>query len=147
MLSVIVVAGNGSERLAGALAALTSAAVEGLVRDVAIVGGGPPELLATLRDEMGAALATSLADAVGAAKSELLLVLPAEFRPRPDWLERLAGHLRGGGREALLRGDGGGVFRPAPYAVLVSRAKAAGLPQADLKRLRGALGHEAARLG
>jgi hypothetical protein len=147
MLSVIVVAGDEGQRLPAVLAALTSAAVEGLVRDAAIVGGGPAELLAVLREETGAELVASVAEAVAAAKSELLLVLGADFRPRADWLERLTGHLRDGGREAVLTGEGGGFLTPAPYAVLIGRAKAAGLGQADLKRLRRALDRDARRLG
>jgi len=147
MLSVIVVAGGEGERLPGVLAALTSAAVQGLVRDVAIVGGGPAELLVVLRDETGAELFAALEPAVVAAKSEVLLVLPAAFRPRGDWLERLAAHLRDGGREAVLSGEGGGFLKPAPCAVLIAKARAVGLAHPDLKRLRRALGREAARLG
>jgi hypothetical protein len=147
MLSVIVVAGDKGERLPAVLAALTSAAVEGLVRDAAIVGGGPAELLTVLREETGAELVASLTEAVAAAKSELLLVLPADFRPKSGWLEGLTGHLRDGGREAVLRGEGGGFLTPAPYAVLIGRTKAAGLAQADLKRMRGALRRDAGRLG
>jgi hypothetical protein len=147
MLSVIVVAGDEGERLPGVLAALTSLAVEGLVRDVAIAGGGPPELLDVLREETGAELAAGLGEAVTAARSELLLVVPADFRPRSDWLERLATHLREGGREAVLSGEGGGFLRSAPYAVLVGRTKAASLAHPDLKGLRRTLGREAGRLG
>lgn len=147
MLSVIVVAGNEGERLPGVLAALTSAAVQGLVRDVAIVGGRPPELLGVLRDETGAELFPDLASAIGAAKSELLLVLPAAFRPRSDWVEGLAAHLRDGGREAVLNGEGGAFLRPAPYAVLTIRAKAAGLSHPDLQRLRRCLSRKASRVG
>lgn len=147
MLSVIVVAGNEGERLPGVLAALTSAAVQGLVRDVAIVGGHPPELLDVLRDETGAALFAELASAIAAARSELLLVLPAAFRPRADWLEAVAAHLRDGGREAVLRGEGGTFLKPTPYAVLTLKAKAAGLAHPDLQRLRRSLGRKAGRLG
>jgi hypothetical protein len=147
MLSAIVVAGSEGERLPGVLAALTSAAVEGLVRDAAIVGGGPPELLAVLREETGAELVESLDAAIAAARSELLLVLPVDFRPRSDWVERLLVHLRNGGREAVLTGEGGGFLKAAPYALLIGRSKAAGLAHSDLKRLRRALGREAGRLG
>jgi len=55
--------------------------------------------------------------------------------------------LRGGGREALLIGEGGGLLKPAPYAVLVGKAAAAGLAQPDLKRLRARLGRGARRIG
>jgi hypothetical protein len=92
-------------------------------------------------------LVGSVAAAVAAARSELLLVLGADFRPRADWLERLTGHLREGGREAVLKGEGGGLLTPAPYAVLIGRAKAAGLAHPDLKGLRRSLSREAGRLG
>ncbi|THD82719.1 MAG: hypothetical protein E7812_01175 [Phenylobacterium sp.] len=140
MLSVIVEAGGEGERLPGVLAALTSAAVEGLVRDVAIVGGGPAELLAVLREETGAELATDTAQAIAAAKSDLLLVIGADFRPRAGWLEALAAHLRNGGREGVLAGEGGGFLKLAPYGVLIGKAKAAALAHPDLPRLRRSLG-------
>lgn len=147
MLSVIVLAEGEGERLVRALAVLTAAAVEGLVREVAIVGGEPRALLEALRDDTGAELAGDFQAAVAAAKSDLLLVAPAGFRPRAVWTEQLAAALRDGAREAVIAGEGGGFLRRAPYAVLISRAKAAGLAHADLQRLRRALGRDAARLG
>jgi hypothetical protein len=147
MLSVIVLAEGEGERLPGALAALTSAAVEGLVRDVAIVGGGPRALLEALRDDTGAELAGRFGEAAVAAKSELLLVAPARFRPRRIWIEHLAAALREGAREAVIAGEGGGFLRSAPYAVVIPKAKALGLAHPDLQHLRRALGRGAARLG
>lgn len=147
MLSVIVEAGDSGERLPGLMAALTSAAVEGLVREVVIVGGGPAELLEVLRDETGAELADAVSEAARGARSDLLLVLADDFRPRIGWLESLARHLRGGGREAVLAGEGGGFLRSAPCGVLIGRTRAVGLAHADLKRLRRALGARAARIG
>ncbi|MFI4965698.1 MAG: hypothetical protein ACHP9T_10055 [Caulobacterales bacterium] len=145
MLSVIVETGDAGDRLPALLAALTSAAVEGLVREVLIAGGRPPELLAVLREETGAELADDLAAAIRAARSGRLLVLPARIRLRAGWLEALAGHLRGGGGEAVIAGAGG-AFGAKPFGVLVGRAAAAGLAHPDLKRLRGQLGRGAARL-
>ena len=57
MLTVIVETADAGDRLPALLAALTSAAVEGLVRELLISGGGPPALLAVLREETGAELA------------------------------------------------------------------------------------------
>jgi hypothetical protein len=127
------------------LAALTSAAVEGLVREVLISGGGPPELLAILREETGAELADDLAGALKAARSERLLVLPARIRLRPGWLTALARHLQNGGLDALILGEGG-LFAGQTYGVLIARATAAGLVRPDLRRLRGKLGRAATRL-
>ena len=81
--------GRRQDRLPALLAALTSAAVDGLVREVLIAGGGPPELLEVLREETGAELAADLAPAIAAARSERLLVLPAQDPPA----DRLAGAL------------------------------------------------------
>lgn len=147
MLSVIVDARGDGEKLPGLLALLTSAAVEGLVREVTIAGGGPDDLLQVLREETGAELVAEMGAALQAAKSELLLVLPEDFRPRPGWVEALGLHLRGGGREALLDGEGGGFLKPAPYAVVIGKSRAAGLAHPDLKRLRGQLGRGARRIG
>ena len=145
MLSVIVEAGEASERLATMLAQLTSAAVEGWVREVLIAGGGPAELLAVLRDETGAELAPDLAAAIAAARSERLLVLPARLKLRGDWLEALGRHLRGGGAGALIVGEGGALSKRA-YGVLIAKAALSGLSHPDLKRIRRHLPRSAVRL-
>lgn len=145
MLTVIVETGGAGERLPALLAALTSAAVEGLVREVLICGGGPPELLAALRDETGAELACDLGSGVRAARSERLLVLPAAIRLRAGWLAALAHHLQQGGRDALIVGEGG-PLGARKHGLLMTRAAAAGVARPDLRRLRGALGHPTARL-
>ena len=147
MLSVIVEAGDEGERLPGVLAALTSAVVEGLVREAAIAGGGPAELLSVLREETGAELTASVAEAIAAARADLLLVIGADFRPRLGWIEALQAHFRDGGREALVAGEGGGFLKRAPFGVVIGRAKAAGLARPDLQRLRRALGRGAPRIG
>ncbi len=144
MLSVIVETGEAAERLPGLLAALTSAAVDGLVREVLIVGG-PADLLAVLREETGAELAADLKGAVAAARSDRLLALPASLRLRSDWLAQLGRHLREGGGEALLVGEGGALSGRG-YGVLIGKAAAAGLAAPDLKRLRRLLQRRAARL-
>lgn len=147
MLSMIVQVDDDAEALPGLLAALTSAAVDGLVREVLLAGGAPEPLLGLLREETGAELTADVPEAIRAAKSDLLLVIGADFRPRLGWVEALGRHLRGGAREALLTGEGGGLLRAAPYAVLIVRTKAAALAHADLKRLRRALDRGAPRLG
>jgi hypothetical protein len=146
MLSVIVETAEAGDRLPALLGALTSAAVDGLVREVLIAGGGPPELLAVLREETGAELADDLAAGIAAARSDRLLVLPAKIRLKPGWLDALGRHLREGGGDAVIAGEGGGLFGGKPFGVLVPRATAADLAHPDLKRLRGVLGRGAARL-
>lgn len=146
MLSVIVETADAGDRLPALLGALTSAAVDGLVREVLIAGGGPPELLAVLREETGAELADDLASAIAAARSDRLLVLPAKIRLKTGWLDALGRHLREGGGEAVIVGEGGGLLRAKVYGVLVARGAAAGLAHPDLKRLGRVLGRGAARL-
>jgi hypothetical protein len=145
MLSVIVETADAGDRLPALLAALTSAAVEGLVREVLIAGGGPPELLAVLREETGAELADDLKSGIAAARSDRLLVLPARIRLKSGWLEMLARHLRGGEGDAVIVGEAG-FFGEKPFGVLIGQAAAAGLAHPDLKRLRGQLGRGAVRL-
>lgn len=147
MLTVIVEAGEGGERLPGVLAVLTTAAVEGLVREVVIAGGGPAELLGVLREETGAELAAGLGEAIAAARSDLLLAMGDGFRPKAQWTEALVRHLRSGGRDAVVEGEGGGFLKKAAYAVLIPAAKARGLAHPDLKKLRAQLDRSAARLG
>jgi len=145
MLSVIVETGDAGERLPALLSALTSAAIDGLVREVLIAGGGPPELLEVLREETGAELAPDLASAIAAARSERLLVTPAKIRLRTGWLDALGDHLRKGGGDALIVGEGGALSGRS-YGLLIGRGVARALAQPDLKRLRGELGRGAARL-
>jgi hypothetical protein len=147
MLSVIVETADAGDRLPALLAALTSLAVEGLVREVRIAGGGPPELLAVLREETGAELCADLAAGVAEARSDRLLILPAKIRLKAGWLEALARHLKGGGGDALILGEASGFLRERPFGVLLPRAAAADLAHPDLKRLRGKLGRGAVRLG
>jgi hypothetical protein len=145
MLTVIVEAGEASERLPAMLAQLTSAAVDGLVREVLIAGGGPAELLAVLREETGAELADDLGAAVAAARSDRLLVLPASLRLRGDWLGALGRHLRSGGADALIVGEGGPLSKRG-YGVLIGRAALGRLAHPDLKRVRRQLPRAAVRL-
>lgn len=144
MLTVIVEAGDSSDRLPALLGCLTSAAVDGLVREVLIAGGGPPELLGVLREETGAELALSIAGAAAAAKSGRILLLPASIRLRPSWLASLGEHVRAGGGEAIIPGVAG-FLRRAPFGILADQAGVLAHP--DLHRLRRSLGARAQRLG
>jgi hypothetical protein len=146
MLSVIVVTANAGDRLPALLAALTSAAVDGFVREVLIAGGGPPELLRVLREETGAELADDLTAALKAARSERVLVLPAAIRLKPGWLEALSQHLRSSGGDAVIVGEGGGLLKRRAFGVLTRRDAALGLAHPDLNRLRSQLGGRAVRL-
>jgi len=145
MLSVIVTPGN-PERLAGLLAALTAAAVEGLVREVTIVGDSSESLVDALCEATGARAAPDLAAAVGAARSDWLMLAPPELRLKDGWVERLGDHLRDGGGEARLQGLGEGWMRPGAVGLLISREKARGSAQGGLQGLSRKLGRAARRL-
>jgi hypothetical protein len=145
MLSVIVTRGNPA-RLAGLLAALTQAAVEGLVRDVTLLAGDDPQLLDALCEATGAKLADDFGQAVDRARSDWLMVVPPELRLKDGWVERLGDHLRDGGGEAKLSGLRQGFLRPASQGVVVGRAKAAASAQGGLQQLAGKLGRGARRL-
>lgn len=138
MLSVVIASGD-PEYLPALLAALTPAAVEGLVGDLRIVAQ-PSPLVDALCDATGAELSSTLVAAAAAARSDWLLVLPAEFRPREGWLERLGDHLRSGGGDAVLKGRGW----LGPSGFVVRRAAVSAQP--DLKRLRRSLGARRVRL-
>jgi hypothetical protein len=146
MLSVIVTRGAPSG-LTGLLAGLTAAAVEGLVRDVQLVGGDDPGLLDALCEATGARIAPDLPAAVAHARSDWLLVVPPELRLGDGWVERLADHLAKGGGEARLQGPGAGILRPGPRGVLIGRAKAERAAAGGLRRLARELGRGVRRLG
>ena len=145
MLSVIVTRGDCG-RLAGLLAALTAAAVEGVVRDVQLLAGEDPALIEALSEATGARVAADLSQAVSRARSDWLMVVPPELRLKDGWVERLSDHLRDGGGEARLKGPREGLLRPAPLGVVIGRAKAARSAQGGLQRLARELGHGARRL-
>ena len=145
MLTVIIEAGDSSDRLPALLGCLTSAAVDGLVREVLIAGGGPAELLSVLREETGAELVASIAGAAATSKSAQILLLPASIRLKPSWLATLGEHLRGGGGEAIVLGLSGGFLRRGPFGVLANQPRV--LTHPDLHRLRRNLGGRAVRLG
>jgi hypothetical protein len=146
MLSVIVTRGNPA-KLAGLLAALTEAAVEGLVRDVTLVEGDDPDLLDALCDATGAKLAADFGQAVAGARGDWLMVVPPELRLKDGWVERLGDHLRDGHGEARFTGLSEGLLRRGPEGVLVRRARAEGSAQSGLQQLARKLGRGARRLG
>lgn len=146
MLSVIVTRGNPA-KLSGLLAMLTEAAVEGVVRDVILVRGDDPQLLDALCGATGAKVADDLVQAVAAARSDWLLVVPPELRLKDGWVDRLNDHLREGVREARLRGLSEGLLRRAPEGVVIGRAKLQASVQAGTQQFARKLGSGARRIG
>jgi hypothetical protein len=131
MLSVIIEAGAKPEALPPLLAQLTAGAVQGLVREVVIVGARQG-VVDWVCEDMGAE--PSLAAALRRTQGRLALIVGADFRFREGWAERLLRHLSEGGEAGELRGQGG--WLSAPRGILVERGRALGLGVADLQQLR-----------
>ncbi|MFN3514153.1 MAG: hypothetical protein ACK41C_13985 [Phenylobacterium sp.] len=135
MVTVIVETGK-SRVLPALLAGLVPAALDGIVRQVVVVAAEPSPATLEICDDAGADLAESYTQAVEMARSEVLLVLAEDMRLPPDWSERLAAHLSGGGRAGRLKGPRQGWLRRGPDGVLVKR-DAAGAGLAQLRRRAG----------
>lgn len=139
MISVVVATLDEARALAATLAALVTAAVDGLVREVIVADGGSADATLELADDAGARIVRTtpgrrLAQGCAAAKSDWLLVLPPGRRLSEGWEAALAAHLsktpaRAGyfgllGAGAALRGEGllvprallaeGGAFETGP---------------------------------
>ena len=146
MLSVIVEADGLIPNLPGMLAQLTPAAVDGLVTEVFVVAEPTTEVTA-LCDDMGAEEAHSVEVALAWAKEDRVLVVPADLRLRPDWIERLRRQLEDGATQGVATGLSEGLLAARPYGVLVERRRALAVERPDLKRLRRQLGLRPGRIG
>ena len=118
MLSVVIDARIQADRLPLLLAQLTAGAVDGLVRQVLIVADLAAPTIADLCEESGADPHPTLEAAVSAARADVLLLLPADFRFRDGWIRALDGQAP----PARVVGLGeGGLFGPRPRGLLVER--------------------------
>lgn len=126
MLSVIIDAQDQPDQLMGLLAALAEGVVEGVVREVQIVTATVTPEIESLCEETGARTASDMTAATRAARSDMVLVAPAAFRPRDGWAEAVARHLRDGGAAARLAGRGGRFLRPAAGAIIARREQVRG---------------------
>jgi hypothetical protein len=148
MLTVIIDGRAKADRLPALLAQLTPGAVDGIVRQVAIVAPAGAANLDLICEETGAEAHPTLKAAAQAARYERLLVLPADFRFRDGWIGALGGHLARGGGDAVVAGlrDGGPFSRP--LGVLVQRGLLEqGVDDPQLDALRRRLGFAARRIG
>lgn len=139
MLSVVIPARDCAPQLQALLAELVPAAVDGLVREVIVIGAGSADETGDICEDAGAELVETLADAARRARYDRVLILPVNMRLRSGWQALIGAHLARGGRPALLRGEQEGWFKPVTQAVLTNReavAKASDL--AALKRTCGA---------
>lgn len=121
MLSVVIPARDEAPQLAILLAALVPSAVDGLVREVIVVGAGSTDETADVCEDAGAALVASLDDAAKLARYDRVLTLPVDMRLRAGWEGVLGAHLARGGKPAILRGERVRWFRPVTTGALTSR--------------------------
>jgi hypothetical protein len=148
MLSVIIDARSGADGLPGLLAQLTAGAVDGLVRQVLIVAADGQPGIGELCEDMGAEASPTIEAAAAAARSDQLLVLPADLRLRDGWIKALEAHLTRSGAPAVVTGfSDGGLFGRRPFGVLLERGRLEGAGGADLQRLRRNLGLRVGRIG
>lgn len=139
MLSVVIPARSCAPQLQILLAALVPAAVDGLVREVIVVGAGSTDETADICEDAGAELVAGFADAARRARYDRVLVLPADMRLRSGWEAVIGAHLARGGRPAVLRGEREGWFKPVTQGVLTNREALANASDlAALKRRAGA---------
>lgn len=143
MLTVIVDTRAAPERAPYLLAQLTAGAVEGLVRQVLLVGVREG-MVGAFCEETGADSVGSFEEAVAEARQPFILAAHPQFRFREGWIEAVNGFVGGHGKAALVRGQGAGLLG-GPYAVLVERGRA---DQArDVRALRRRLGLLPTRIG
>lgn len=104
MISVVVRTLNNAATLPACLGALVPAAVDAIVTEVIIVDGGSTDATLAIVEDAGAKRAESIEAAVAAAKSDWLLLLPADLRLEAGWDAEAAAHLQtAGGRGARFR--------------------------------------------
>jgi hypothetical protein len=118
MLTVVIDAATQADRLPMILTQLTAGAVDGIIRQVLLVAPASQIGLEALCEETGAEACPSFAAAAAAARYDLILVLPADFRFRDGWIRALADKAA----PAIVIGMGeGGLFGRRPTGLLVQR--------------------------
>lgn len=142
MLSVIVPTLNSEPDLAGLLARLVPAAVDGLVSQVIVLDAGSADGTLEISQDAGADVVSTFASALAIVRRDWVLLLPPDLRLRAGWEGAVAGHLarRAGGALVLGEREGEGLLarlRPAPSGVLVERSALRGAGSSlDLVGLR-----------
>jgi glycosyltransferase involved in cell wall biosynthesis len=126
-----VIATLNHERSIGeVLAALTPAAVDGLVRQVVIADGGSTDATLEVADDAGAdmlnltgAPAERIAEACAKAKADWLLILDPTLAPPHGWMAAARQHVEGPSEKAAWFAEGGaGLFGPPRvHGLLVSK--------------------------
>jgi hypothetical protein len=132
VISVILTASDDARALARLLTALVPAAAEGLVREVAVVDAAG--LAAEVAEDAGARRHDSFAAALEQARGPWIAGVPLTAVFAPDWMELVAGHLRGDhGQPARLAQRGFSLRGPEGW--LVPKAASVGALEQDLQRI------------
>ncbi|TIT95003.1 MAG: glycosyltransferase, partial [Mesorhizobium sp.] len=93
MLSVLIETRNDEEGLARTLASLIGGAVEGVVRDVIVCDTGSTDQTHYVAEHAGCHyMAGGVADGIGQAKGDWLLLLEPGARLAEGWIEEVAAH-------------------------------------------------------
>lgn len=137
MLSVLIETLDDGDRLARTLASLVGGAVEGVVREVLVCDRGSADHTAAVADHAGCLWLgqAGLADGIGRARGEWLLILEPGARLAAGWTEPVLRHAGGtaGPARFTRSGTGGGNMlsrlfsarRPFADGLLISKREAA----------------------
>ena len=127
MISVVLLASEDLPGLAGQMAMLVPAAVDGLVKEVILVGASTSGIEALVEDS-GARLvsvdggaAAAFAAGTGAARGDWILTLRAAPALREGWREPVEKHLAGGGGAPAVLAAPGGLLARRLHGVLARR--------------------------
>ncbi len=95
MISAIVTARTDEQGLAATLSCLTTAAVDGLVREVIVAAAQDDAGISEIADDTGARLAVgTIAAACALARQPWLLILPAGVRLQMAWEPAARSHIK-----------------------------------------------------
>jgi len=119
MLSVVIETNNHEEALARTLSALVSAAVEGMVRDVLVLGRGSTDDTASVAEHSGCVFLADadLTSALQQARGDWLLLLRPGARLVEGWSEEVRRHIAAAGTPACFTQGN----RRWPWAALFDR--------------------------
>ena len=127
MISVVLLTSEDLQGLAAQMAMLVPAAVDGLVKEVILVGASSPGVEALVEDS-GARLvpvegdaAACFAAGASAARGDWILTLRAAPALREGWREPVEKHLAGGGVVPAVLAAPGGLLARRLHGVLVRR--------------------------
>jgi glycosyltransferase involved in cell wall biosynthesis len=136
MISVIVQTLNNERTLSACLGALVPAAVDAIVTEVILVDDGSTDATMAIAEDAGAKCSATVQAAVAAAKSDWLLLLPADLRLENGWDAEAAAHVQtSGGRGGRFRSAQWWPLRLGDRRALLIRRDRFGKPLGRLRRL------------